>query len=182
MANVFIDLGANVGTVTKKFIADNPGWEFYCVEPNILLIPRILGVASELRAPLHIIWAAAWTHDGTIDLFQSGKDEASTVIRGKMEHSGWLQIDYERPEAVPCFDFSIWLLRHFALTDNIVVKMDIEGAEYELLEKMIQDRSIHLVTKLICEWHFDRYPSVSRERHQALKRRVGEIVSLESWT
>ena len=182
MAQVFIDLGANVGAVTKTFAQKNPDWEIFCVEPNIRLIPGILAVAAELRRTINIIWSAAWTYDGTINLYQSGADAAATIVDGKTEHSGWPQVDYSKPEPVPCFDFSLWMLRHFSLHDDITLKMDIEGAEYDLLEKMMRDRSIHLVRRLICEWHFDRYPAISRERHRALQSKLESIVSVEPWS
>jgi FkbM family methyltransferase len=182
MAQVFIDLGANVGAVSKTFAQKNPDSEIFCVEPNIRLIPAILGAAAELRRTINIIWSAAWTYDGTINLYQSSAAAASTIIDGKIEHSGWPQIDYSKPEPVPCFDFSSWLLRRFSLHDDIILKMDVEGAEYDLLEKMLRDRSIYLVRRLICEWHFDRYPAISIERHRALQSKLENVVAVDTWT
>jgi FkbM family methyltransferase len=181
LTQIFIDLGANVGAVSKAFAQKNSACEIFCVEPNIHLIPSILAVAAELRRTINIIWSAAWTYDGIIDLYQSDADAASTIVDGKVEHSGWPQIDYTKSQLVPCFDFSSWMLRRFSLYDDITVKMDIEGAEYDLLEKMLRDGSIRLVRKLICEWHFDRYPAISPERHRILKGHVSSMLSLEEW-
>jgi len=98
-----------------------------------------------------------------------------------VEINGWPQIDYTNSRLVPCFDFSAWLMRTFSLHDHVTVKMDIEGAEYDLLEKMMADRSILLVNELICEWHYDRYPNMSAERHNRIRNRVRESTSLKDW-
>ena len=37
-------------------------------------------------------------------------------------------------EQVPLLNFSRWLQQHVAPEDFVVVKMDIEGSEYEVLE------------------------------------------------
>jgi hypothetical protein len=46
---------------------------------------------------------------------------------------------------------------------------------------MIADRSILLVRKLMCEWHHDRFPGISTERHHAVRRRVAAMTELLDW-
>jgi FkbM family methyltransferase len=177
----FIDLGANVGNISFQHARQNPDCDIYCVEPSRELIKEINDKSFRAGRTFTTMWAAAWTYDGTINLFGSGPSEASTILGGKVEINGWPQIDYENPHLVPCFDFSAWLLRTFNLGDHVTVKMDIEGAEYDVLEKMIADRSILLVNELVCEWHHDRYPSISVERHNIVRHRVRELTSLRDW-
>lgn len=43
---------------------------------------------------------------------------------------------------------------HFTYSDFIFVKMDIEGAEWPVLEKMINDGTIGLIDELAFECHF----------------------------
>ena len=181
MRQAFIDLGANEGHVSFDFALHNPTFEIYCVEPNATLIPRIVERTLGLTNLVTIVRAAAWITDGVVELFQSTSHVASTVVKGKVEYQNWPQIDYDRPVNVPCFDFSQWLVRNFALNDEVTVKMDIEGSEYDVLEKMVTDGSIKLVRKLICEWHADRYPHIEAERHKTLKERVGSLTTLEDW-
>lgn len=50
---------------------------------------------------------------------------------------------------VPCFDFATWLKRR----GPAVVKMDIEGAEYALLEHLIKEDAHRLISELVIEWH-----------------------------
>lgn len=181
MRHAFVDLGANMGDVALAYAQKHPGCDIYCVEPARELIKEIANKSFGINRTFVIMWAAAWTYDGTIGLFGSGAHEASTIVAGKVEINNWPQIDYNKSHSVPCFDFSAWLMRTFSLTDRVVVKMDIEGAEYDLLEKMISDRSISLISELICEWHHDRYPDISSERHNAIRNRVRELTSLTDW-
>ncbi len=66
--------------------------------------------------------------------------------------------------------------------DDITVKMDIEGAEYELLDHMFRDKSIFLVRELFCEWHHDRFPEITIERHSTLIDSLKAVTHLKSWT
>jgi len=181
MRRAFVDLGANVGTVSARYAKEHPDFDIYCVEPQPVLIQAINETSFAAGRPFITMWAAAWTYDGTINLYGSGADQASTVVPGKVEVAGWPQIDYQKPQFVPCFDFSAWLLRTFTLQDHVVVKMDVEGAEYVLLEKMIADRSLLLVKELFCEWHYDRYPNISRARHDLVRERVMRMTALRDW-
>ena len=182
MRKAFVDLGANLGIISERFAVQHPGFDIFCIEPNPTLIPSIVECSLRAGRPFWVMWAAAWVTDGTIDLFESGAHEASTVVPGKLEHSGWPQIDYTRSLTVPSLDISAWLKRTLTGYDEIVLKMDIEGAEYPILEKMIADRTLGLVTRLSCEWHEDRYPDIGRERHETLKSKVESLTNLEFWS
>jgi FkbM family methyltransferase len=54
-------------------------------------------------------------------------------------------------ERVRCFDFSRW----FAAHGPAVVKMDVEGAEYTILDRMLKDGTDKLIEELVVEWHGD---------------------------
>lgn len=46
-----------------------------------------------------------------------------------------------------------WLTKNFSLQDFLVVKMDIEGAEFEILEKPLSMRCSSLIDVLLWECH-----------------------------
>lgn len=52
-----------------------------------------------------------------------------------------------------CFDLSTWLKNTFTKEDYVILKLDIEGAEYEVLNKLIEDGTIGLVKEFWGEWH-----------------------------
>ena len=54
---------------------------------------------------------------------------------------------------VESIDISNWVKTNLSEQDLIVMKLDIEGAEYNVLEKMIEDGSIDYINTLFVEWH-----------------------------
>jgi FkbM family methyltransferase len=183
MRGIYLDLGAHVGTTVREFMREHPGFSCYAFEPNKALLPKIADVGLELGRDIHVVWAAAWTHDGTLELFESGRASASTVVHGKeeFEDRGWPPIDYSAPTRVPSVDFSRWLMQNFTKDDHIVVKMDIEGAEYAVLRKLLDDGSISLISRLRCEWHYDRFPDMTEAEHDELRAAVEQHVPVEDW-
>ena len=58
-------------------------------------------------------------------------------------------------------DFSGFLGERFKQEDFIAVKMDIEGAEYPVLEKLISDNRLNYIDLLFVEFHLaSRYRDV----------------------
>jgi hypothetical protein len=56
--------------------------------------------------------------------------------------------------------------------DYVVLKLDVEGKEYGILDYMLDSGLIKLVDKLYCEWHQNRIPSIHEERHKRLVKRL----------
>jgi|TARA_R110002012_G_scaffold318803_1_gene537796 FkbM family methyltransferase len=54
---------------------------------------------------------------------------------------------------IPCFDLSTWISETFDENDYLILKLDIEGAEYEVLNKMIKDNTIGMINEFWGEWH-----------------------------
>jgi len=182
MRKIYIDVGANLGETLAKFGASNPGYELYAIEPNIKLLTSIAHNAAKIHRKVTIVPAAAWVCDGIIQLFHSARHESATVVQGKRTNveDGWPPIDYSCPTEVRCFDFATWISENFRFTE-LIVKMDIEGAEYQVLGKMLSEGTLRLIRTLYCEWHYDRLPQVSAEEHTSLKKRVAEVTELFDW-
>ena len=88
---------------------------------------------------------AAWIADGTVRMSRGNHIDATALPQS----ARWNE---RTAREVPCFDFSRWLERH----GPAIVKMDIEGAEFPVLERMIQAGTDRLVELLLIEWH-DRF-------------------------
>ncbi len=99
--------------------------------------------------------SVAWTHDGS-RMFSARTGIEGTVMVSSNAWNG-------KPRTVPCFDFSTWL--HDLDAPDVVVKMDIEGAEVPVLEKLIADGNDERIGLLLIEWHdfcFDNTYGVRR--------------------
>jgi hypothetical protein len=44
-------------------------------------------------------------------------------------------------------------VKNLSENDYVILKMDIEGAEYDTLEKIITDGRLKFINKLYIEWH-----------------------------
>lgn len=85
--------------------------------------------------PVTLSRTAAWVYDGKVSYHD---DSNCSYVGGP-------------GDLVPCFDFSAWLREH----GPAVVKVDIEGGEYPLLEQLLCDGTDSLVQELLVEWHGD---------------------------
>lgn len=59
----------------------------------------------------------------------------------------------EQTVEVKCVDFSKFILDTFLPDDVLYIKMDIEGAEYSVLNKLIKTGAIDNVRNIVVEWH-----------------------------
>lgn len=183
MRNVFIDCGANLGLALRKFMGELPSHEFFGFEPNAALHPHIRENTKELaqRGALTLYQQAVWIEDGTTNLYL-GQHESSTVMLGKkMLPNYGPPIDYANPVVVPAINFGAWVVGTFSRSDSITVKMDIEGAEYPVLRKMVEDGSLSFIKVLYVEWHHDRFDYMSDEEHAALFDSVSRMVEVRPW-
>uniref|UniRef100_A0A061RWG1 Methyltransferase FkbM domain-containing protein n=1 Tax=Tetraselmis sp. GSL018 TaxID=582737 RepID=A0A061RWG1_9CHLO len=88
------------------------------------------------------------------------------------------------------FDTSLWLKNTVRRNDFVLFKMDIEGAEYKVLEKMIEDGTILLIDHLVVEWHcahtYKFCGGLSFSQRMKVKRQTSRIIKqsgsvLVSW-
>lgn len=150
--NVYIDLGSHVGKTIAMFMRSkqySPDFQIHAFEAS----PTV-----PARYPQGVIVhrVAAWIFDGTIKFYTNPKKiktQCASVFRRKT--SGHL--DKKHPLLIPCVDFSKWITENFKETDNIIVKADIEGAEYPVFTKMMEDNTIGYIKKIYMdERHWDR--------------------------
>lgn len=190
---VFIDCGANIGAILEQQIQRDPKREYFAFEANPELLPELQVVARRYPAvSIEIHAQAVWTFDGTVDLFLSrenalGKwnNEGSTLLRGKSPRGeGAGRIDYDHPLTVPCIDLSKWIQTNFTERDLIYLKMDIEGAEYAVLRRMIDEKTLQWVNVAFVEFHYSddgRISTVDRKTHDHVVACVHKATRLKRW-
>jgi len=116
---------------------------------------------------------AVWITDGTIKLYLQLDNKGSpcsgmgsSIMREKTNVTDTCIL-------VPCVDFSKWLMQTFPQGAHVVVKMNIEGAEYPVLWKMADDGAFSRVYMLYVQFHHEKYPQLaSRQQYQQLIARV----------
>jgi FkbM family methyltransferase len=182
---VFVDCGSNTCKVLAERIERGLESEFFAFEPQ----PELAACIDEVRrrypaTPIHFFDRAVWVHDGTMDFYlatQWGPNYrgGSTLLGGHVKNAS--EVDYSRPVPVRCIDFSRWVKHNFRRRDHLVVKMDIEGAEYQVLEKMVADGTIDYITELIVEFHWQMNENLGEERHTAMRATLDRHVRVVEW-
>jgi FkbM family methyltransferase len=158
---IFIDLGAfdgdTIGIAQRKYKKLGRIYAFEPLKENFGKLTK----KFDGRKDVVLVNAAANTADGEARLYL-GKDWGDTG--GSLcDHKSTCFRD--KFECVKMVDFSKYVLKNFNNSDEKILKVDIEGKEYELLEKMIQDGSLSCIHELFCEWHYDRI-GLDYEKHR----------------
>lgn len=164
--NIYIDAGFYVGNALQMHIdagTIDDSWKIYAFEPSTDLM-----FDAKRWKNVELIRKAAWIYDGEVE-FQLSKRENASFIDG----TGYAGAEYKKIK-VPCVDFSKFVANvvPFGKTVYMIVSMDIEGSEYQVLEKMIEDNSIDNVSELDIEFH---HRFMEKHDQEDSKRLVKEI-------
>ena len=164
MKRAFIDCGGHKGESIVWAQKNTDCTEFHSFEPN-------MDLWKHFQEPVVLHKYAVWIADGVIDFYYADKDVGSTVMRGKKTAG----VRYDRPYEVPCIDLGRWIKDNFTRNDYIVLKMNIEGAEYAVLQSMVKDGSIKFVNELYVEFHkkkFDGIDEVEAETRELVEKEI----------
>lgn len=190
---VFIDCGAHVGKKLRKQVSLFPHRDYFAFEPNPDLIPHLHKVKDSYPdTHIEILNKAVWKSDDTIPFYLSKENsygnivtDGSTLLQGKTpKHSKSGRIDYDNPIHIKSIDFSSWLKKNFQKCNYIILKMDIEGAEYEVLDKMINDQTIEYINEAFIEFHYsddDRISSLDKKTHARIVDQLQHKTKLLKW-
>jgi FkbM family methyltransferase len=162
MKKVFIDCGGNKGQGLRTFIEKykiDDTWLIKTFEPNPLcnLSENIKDLVEKLN--IEIFNCAIFDYNGTIKFSQMlENDEGSSVncLMSKGACSDPKSLAYRKHDSIieiQCRDLSD-ILKKYSDDDYIVVKLDIEGAEFNVLRKIIKDDTITKINDLYVEWHY----------------------------
>ena len=190
---IVVDCGFNNGIVLSRMLRDLPGFKAYGFEVN----EGCFGASAqrlkqENPRVLELEFSAVSDHDGSVSFYEMGIEDHIMPMQGTTIVEG-LDPDRERGEAteVKTVDFSCWLQNMYVQHSNgaepfIAVKMDIEGAEYDVLERMIETGAINMVDVLAIEYHARRFPEADRpgilERENAIRSRLSDASTcVQEW-
>lgn len=180
--HLFVDCGGQDGCSIRRFDKEfDPAGRFQMVtfEPNDRYASCYAGFSRH-----RLIQAAVYHRAGTENLFIDRDDgDGSTLFANKLTavNGGVGTLDLARPLAVQTIDLSSWLFRNTRRFDYVILKLDVEGAEYGILEKMIRHGTIRRIKHLFVEWHWNKI-GIPQERHEALLRALRRLrVPILDW-
>ena len=96
---------------------------------------------------------AAWTYDGTIDFYLDTVNSGVDFWGSSLNDKHWDVVASKKvKKTVNCVDIAR-IIGSYRLEDNVIVKMDIEGAEYDLIQDFIKKDVMKLIDYIAPELH-----------------------------
>ena len=157
MRKVFIDGGANLGQSAEAFCSgqsDAEEYEIFCFEPSQdemnLLKPlrNKLAKLEEQVKEITLINKTIWIEDGEVTFYDKGTESNSIIFRDQ-----FINNPNVKKITVESVNFSKWIQDNFTKDDHIILKLDIEGAEYEVFNQLCEDGIITWFDKIYAEIH-----------------------------
>lgn len=171
MRKVLISLGSNKGgefLAFKKSSIYSDDFIIYAFEPE----PRCFSYIEETQKTVpnitHIKKAVS-TYDGTAS-FYVGKLTPSGTLR---EDKNWGLTG--ETVLVETIDFVRWFKENIREDDYVILTVDIEGAEYDVMEAMIKDGCVSRVNKMYLELHSQKLDKDEKVREHQIRETFTEM-------
>lgn len=151
---LFLDLGGYTGDTLKLW--GNFQDEIYVFEIDPVKVSTIYEFLNTslhyLKEKTTVIHGAAWNEDSRVNVILTGHND------GRVESNG--------VDQVLAYNIGKWIVERIAPTpcDTFLVKIDIEGAEVEVLSNLDKYGILKLVDHLIIEWHDWIMPKVQSSK------------------
>lgn len=188
--NVLLDGGTHyqegLDAMIWRFNVDDT-WVVHTFEPNVACLNR-----CDKRPWITYHNVALGDTDGFVTLnIETLPDEGDTGAGTSVipldkwaPHDGCIRNNFQRSETVPCIDLGNFIKTHFTPDDNIIVKLDIEGAEYDVIGSLIKNDVLKYINFLAVEWHSRFFTNADemKEREQELIAKIEEAgIPHERW-
>lgn len=166
--DIAIDCGANIGLFTRKMAAT--GATVYAFEPDPYAFKVLRRDFSSIPHVM-IRDCAVGTSQKRVHLYRSSEfssDPLKSTISSSLFYSKQ-NMDTKSPIIVDQIDLCSFIA---GMQSSIhIIKMDIEGAEVEIIEKLIETGLIHKIRSMFVETHEKQIPELT-ERMEAIKSYV----------
>jgi len=169
---IYIDLGLWHGDLMQRIIEKFPPFDQYI---GFEALPNIFAFAEKRfkeNKRVKIYQKAAWISDGQMKIYKDmGETKGSSFFLSKTTGN----LKKNKFTMVETFDFSKYLQSNFSKDDWITLKINIEGAEYDLVEHMIETCSIDYINQLFCAWHYHKLAGFPYGRHIKLIKKLNSL-------
>lgn len=198
MKKYFFDCGTHMFQGFQDFARTyniDSSWECYCFEANPLTFEESKQVYNDLKLKYNINHinnaisnengkvnmkcskVKSWGHQVEIGTFT---DQASNILKDPQK---WWNGEFEEHE-VQSLDFSLFLKQIVTKEDYVLIKMDIEGSEFDVLDKMFKDSTIELIDDIYVEFHerhFDDEEFYRKKKEGYFKTCLKNKINLFEW-
>lgn len=165
---IFLDCGAWNGTSVDFFLEHYPEADefeihsFECLPDNIELLKNKQTNAHEY---------AVWTSNGHTRLY-TGLTESGSIYKEKT--SGGLSPT--RYIDVNTIDIAEFIKNNFTKDDYIIMKLNVEGAEYDILPHMLKEGILDWIDEWYIQWHWNKI-----KLNKTVHDKVSSLVKWNPW-
>jgi FkbM family methyltransferase len=156
---LFIDAGSNLGQGCKffSFFYRGNNFIFELFEPNENCQKALKKLCEQKGKNFSLNCCAISTKNDILDFYGTDESEGGLTSEGgsldEKHNSGIYHFSNRKIVKVRAIDFKEYLLSANQLYEKIIIKMDIEGAEIDVLEDLIESDVIDAISILYIEFH-----------------------------
>lgn len=176
MKKIFLDCGANRGQsiiyARKMYGADTVVHSFEAVP----VLYQKLEEKWNSTPDVFIYNNACWIADEEVKIYiATTYSDASTLYLEKQDRPISPNL-YNRVMGV---DMARFIVENFSKEDYIILKFDIEGAEYDLMYHLAKEGVLPYINEVWGEWHLDKFPAdyvqqTLLEKHNYIQKALAE--------
>ena len=145
--SVIVDVGCGYEAEFSKFMIEKYNLNAFGVDPTMKHTPSLKMLEESTKGKFHHLAIAVTKKDGFITFHESKQNESGSIL---LEHIN-IQKDEITSYNVESVSLSE-LVQRIGTTPVDFIKLDLEGAEYELLDK-ISDEDINPFKQIFIEFH-----------------------------
>lgn len=153
--SLVLDCGANVGHITKLFAST--GATVISFEPDPVAFKELLKRCGNNKN-VSLIQKGVWDKASTIQLYthkESERDETSFTV-GSSIIAEKLNVDSSKAQSIEVIDLVAFMQQQTRKID--LIKLDVEGAEIDILKKILSTGSHTLFNRMYVETHETKIP------------------------
>jgi len=175
----YIDLGMYNGELMENVISIFPSFDKYigfepvpelCEEAlmkfagddRVLIYNKAVSIKDEKSAKFYVCYCEKKGGcKGNGNIVGTGSTLCKNKITANIKKSVFINVG--------TINFSKYIIDNFNKKDEIVLKIDIEGEEYNLLTDMLKTGAIEYVDKIYCEWHYHKMKGYKQNKEKYKK-------------
>lgn len=183
---VYVDVGSRsygssiVSWFKKQYPKQNKTFEIYAIEAD-----KAFHEEYKYKKGVTLLPYAAWVRNETL-FFEVNQDpgrEKEEKEKGRgmgrikpVQSSGMVGSDVNK---IRGFDFANWLKSTVSEEDFVVMKMDVEGTEFDLIPMLFKTGAICLIDEIFLECHYNRWQKCCPgERSSKYVKTYGQCLKL----
>jgi FkbM family methyltransferase len=173
MKKIFLDCGSHSGESVNKFRSiklDSSEYEIHMFEPNPILFDKINNNSNYNNCIKNNVCVS--NKNGKFKLWGCTKNilsVGSTLERSKANFDNISNDDFIECDTIDLIEY---IKNKFDKNDYIILKLDVEGSEYDILEKMLDTNVIDYINELHCEFHHQWLDSSFTTRYLELEKKI----------